>query len=154
MKRIKEIGRLLFSFRGRILRNKWLVAVGLLVFFNVWQANEISDLKKRVRLHNFQMAHEPIQMAKALVYIREGGEHYHRKGCRTLLFTLADKIPIEFLEAKEKYDPCPVCKPATKEFDAMMDTTMAAVEKEEREFAARVERALRRLRDGHPLPRY
>ena len=156
MKRIKAIGHLLFSFCGRILRNKWLVAVVVIVVFNVWQANEISELKKQVRVHRNLIAPKPI---KALVYIREFGSgefgsDYHRKSCRVNMFSLADRIPIGFSEAKQKYDPCRVCKPPTNESDAMAHQLIRGLEEEEEEFAAKVERALRRLREGPPLPRY
>ena len=148
MKRIKEIGRLLFSFRGRILRNKWLVAVGLLVFFNVWQANEISDLKKQFRLH--AKTFKAHQIVKAIVYVARGGTEYHRENCKRLALELARKesngvyIHIELLEAKKKYDRCEVCKPATERIDRIVEQEIRRLEEEEAEFDRKLEAALRR----------
>ncbi len=154
MKRIKAIGHLLFSFRGRILREKWLVAVVVVVGFNVWQANELLELKKQVRLHK-SLIKQPKE-AKGIVYILEGVKHryYHRDYCYSDYQRLGNKKAVAFSEVKGKYDPCKICKPATTEFDAKVDQVMREIEEEEEEFAARVERALRRLREGSPLPRY
>lgn len=142
MKRIKAIGRLLFSFRGRILRNKWLVAVGLLVFFNVWQVNEISEVKKQVRLH--AKTFKAHQIVKAIVYVARGGTEYHRENCKRLALEGVYRIHIELSEAKKKYDRCEVCKPATERIDRIVEQEIRRLEEEEAEFDRKLEAALRR----------
>jgi micrococcal nuclease len=42
------------------------------------------------------------------VYVTRTGKKYHRGSCRYLR---ASKIPISLNEAKERYEPCPVCRP-------------------------------------------
>ena len=151
MKRIKAIGHLLFSFRGRISREKWWVAVGLLVVLNVWQsvwqANEILEVKKQVRLHNVLMEHEPIKMAsEPIAYITSEGEKrwitkYHQDNCWYLMGK--SKKSIELSKAIQKYDWCPSCEPPKTRLDVIREQTIRELNREEAAFAERVRRALR-----------
>ncbi len=147
VKRIKEIGRLLFSFRGRILRNKWLVAVGLLVFFNAWQANEISDLKKQVSSHaNSSMASNPT------VYVATGGfvQYHQRTTCTNFVAELESKeiasyYPMKLSVAKEKkYEPCTACFFSPGNPDAFMNEERRRIRREQYDFDEDVRRSLRR----------
>ena len=148
MKRIKAIGHLLFSFRGRISRGMWWVAVLVVVGLNVWHTHEILEMKKQVRLHaNTFKAH---QIVKAIVYVARGGTEYHRENCKRLALELARKESngvyrhIELLEAKKKYDRCEVCKPATERIDRIVEQGIRRLEEEEAEFDRKLEAALRR----------
>lgn len=149
MKRIKAIGHLLFSFRGRISRGMWWVAVGVVVGVNVWQTHEILEMKKQARLHaKTSMAH---QVVKPIVYVARNGTKYHRYNCNILASVLARNKPndrvishIELLEAKKKYDRCEVCKPATERIDRIVEQEIRRLEEEEAEFDRKLEAALRR----------
>ena len=153
---IKAIGRLLFGFRGRISREKWWVAVAVVVGLNVWHTHEILEMKKQVRLH--AKTFKAHQIVKAIVYVARGGTEYHRENCKRLALELGRKeanrvcFEIELSEAKKKYDRCEVCKPATERRDRIVEQTLRRMEEEEDEFDRKLEAALRRLRWGRPSP--
>lgn len=62
----------------------------------------------------FAMAQEPKKQpdkkpAEVTVYVTRTGTKYHREGCRHL----RSKIPMSLKEAKQRYEPCKVCRPPT-----------------------------------------
>ena len=81
----------------------WVVA-GVIAGFLVWQMNEIVELNKFVRSHA-----ETEAQSEPTVYITNTGKKYHREDCRFLEYS---KKSIPLAEAREKYDPCKVCKPS------------------------------------------
>ena len=74
-----------------MLNNKQIVCLvaGVIACFLVWQMNEIAQ-------------------SEPTVYITNTGKKYHREDCRFLEYS---KKSIPLAEAREKYDPCKVCKP-------------------------------------------
>ena len=79
------------------------LVAGVIAVFLVWQMNEIVELNKFVRSHAVTEA-----QSEPTVYITNTGKKYHREDCRFLEYS---KKSIPLAEAREKYDPCKVCKP-------------------------------------------
>ena len=79
------------------------VVAGVIAGFLVWQMNEIVELNKFVRSHA-----ETEAQSEPTVYITNTGKKYHQEDCRFLEYS---KKSIPLAEAREKYDPCKVCKP-------------------------------------------
>ena len=142
MKRLRAITELLFGSMAM-----WWVAVGMLVAVNVWQANEISDLKKQVR---FQPA--PLKQPEktlAIVYILDETDgYYYKDPCYISDYRPGTKMPVAFSDVKGKYDPCPDCKPGTTEAEVIagihFEEHRRQVWREEHDFDEKVEESLRR----------
>ena len=131
-----------------------LLAVGVLVVFNVWQANEISDLKKQVRFQPAPL--KPPEKTLAIVYILDVSDwdypsdgYYHKDSC---LFSAYNsprtKTPVAFSDVKGKYNPCPRCRPGTTEAEVIAEIRFEEhrrqVRQEEDDFDEKVEESLRR----------
>ena len=136
----------LFSFRGRISREKWWVAVGLLVVLNVWQSfwqtHEIVGIKKQVAIFVAD------RMVRPVVWVARNGTEYHRKNCKILLTKNQpnDHVvywSIKLSEAKQKYDRCEVCDPPRTDKEAILQESLQREKEREDEFDFQMERWLR-----------
>ena len=72
--------------------------------------HDISMLRRDIKLLREEIAllRKEIKMLQSTVYITNTGKKYHQEDCRFLEYS---KNSIPLAEAREKYDPCKVCKP-------------------------------------------